>query len=62
MRSSDQAHFVPWQDVLLELFLFRVELTKKSMLDSTQRVFELGDKNGRFLAWLARGQHTDSHL
>lgn len=35
-RSPDQAHFVPWQDVMRELSLFRVEPTKKSMLDNAK--------------------------
>lgn len=32
------------------------------MLDSAQRVFEFGDKNGKLLAWLARGQHTVTRI
>lgn len=51
-----------WQGALRDLSLIRVKLTKKSMLNSAQRVFEFGDKNVRLLAWLARGQHTVTHI
>lgn len=32
------------------------------MLHSAQRVFEHGDKNGRLLAWLSRGQSSPTHI
>lgn len=62
VRTPDQAHYVPWQDSLRDLSLLRVDLTQKSMLDSAQRVFKFGDKNGRLLAWLAKERHTVTHI
>lgn len=62
VRAPNQGTYVPWQDTLREMSLLRVELTKKAMLDSAQRVFEFGDKNGRLLAWLAKGQHAVTHI
>lgn len=62
IQNPDQNHYVLWQDSLRELSLLRVELTQKSMLDSAQRVFEFGDKNGKLLAWLARGRNSMTHI
>ena len=55
VRSPDSEHYVPWSDALRDLSLVRVDLTKKSMLESAQRVFEYGDKNGQLLACLLGG-------
>lgn len=62
VRDPVQNRYIAWQDVLRDLSLLRLDLTKKSMIDSAQRVFEYGDKNGRLLAWLARGQHLVTHI
>lgn len=48
--SPGQANYVVYQNALRELSLLRIDLTKKSMLDGAQRVFEFGDKNDRLLA------------
>lgn len=55
-------NYILWQDTLRDLSLLRIDLTKKYLLDGSQRVFEFGDKNGRMLAWLARGQQGVTHI
>lgn len=62
VRTPGQNNYILWQDALRDLSLLRIDLTKKSMLDGAQRVFEFGNKNGRLLAWLARGQHAVTHI
>lgn len=60
--SPNEVNYYAWQQVLRDLSLCRVEQTKKSMLHSAQRVFEHGDKNGRLLARLAKGQTSSTHI
>lgn len=51
-----------WQYALWTVELHRIEMTKKSMLSTAQRVFEYRDKNGKLLAWLSRGQISTTHI
>lgn len=60
--SPTELNYHSWQLVLREFSLYRVEQSKKSILHSAQRVFKYGDKNGRLLAWLARGQVSSTHI
>lgn len=60
--DPNQTTYVAWQHTLWDLSLLRIDLTKKSLLDKAQRVFEYGDKNGRLLAWLAKGQFMTAHV
>lgn len=48
--SPDQTNYISWQLILRDVCLLRIDLTKKSMLDGTQRGFEFRDKNVRLLA------------
>lgn len=50
VQSPVQDMYIVWQDTLRDLSLLRIDLTKKPMLDSSQRVFEFRDKNDRMLA------------
>lgn len=62
IHTPSPEKYASWQCALKELSLLRVDLTKKSMLASAQRVLEYGDKNGRLLAWLAKGQFAPTHV
>lgn len=44
-----------WKQALRSLSTARVAQTDKALLYSAQRVFEHGGKNGKLLAWLAKG-------
>lgn len=44
-----------WQRALQELSTLRVAQTDKALLHSAQKVFEFRGKNGKLLAWLAKG-------
>lgn len=48
--------YAAWQQGLRGLLVLRMEATEKAMVHSAQQIFEHGNKNGRLLAWLARGQ------
>lgn len=41
---------------LREFHLLRVSAAKKQLFYKSQRIFEHGEKTGRMLAWLSRGQ------
>lgn len=51
-----------WQFTMKKLSLHRVDTIHKSMLDSAQRIFEHGNKNGRMLVWLAKGQFAMMYI
>lgn len=51
-----------WQFALQRLSLLHVDMAQKSMLDTAQRIFKHGNKNGRMLVWLAKGQFATTHL
>lgn len=62
MANPDWSNYGLWQYVLWEVNLLRIELTSKSMLNTAQRVFEFGNKNGRLLAWLAKRQFDATYI
>lgn len=52
-----------WQQALHELSLHHVVLTKKNtLLAIAKQVFEFGDKNGKLLVWLNKGQYAVTHI
>lgn len=62
VQTPNDTNYYAWQKVLRDLSLHNIEQTQKSMLYSKQKIFEYGNKNGRLLAWLARGQTTSTHI
>lgn len=62
MGNPDQTSYGAWQHTLREVYLLRAELTQKSLLYKAQGVFEHGNKNGKSLAWLAKGQFPAIHI
>lgn len=50
------------QCVLKQVSFLRVDMTQKSMLTTAQRIFEHGNRNGRLLAWLAKGQFATTRI
>lgn len=57
-----RATYIAWQGAPQKLSVFKTEMTQKLLLNTAQRVFEYGDKNGRLLAWLARGKFAATHM
>lgn len=55
VSTPDDVHYQAWQGALRGLSAARQEITDRALLYSAQRVFEFRGKNGKGLAWLARG-------
>lgn len=55
VSNPDADHYQKWQQVLRSLSAARIAQTSKALLFLAQQVFEFGGKNGKLLAWLARG-------
>lgn len=55
-QTGDSELHAKLQESTREVMLIRTSLTKKKLLQQTQRIFEEGERGGRLLAWLAREQ------